>query len=110
MLLGQLRLRFSARWCVTDLLQFVEGAGAAARLQLEGQHAAQQRPCLRLAQCPQLLAQRPRQLQGLLQVLLPASSRGAPAMVPGWDELGCPRGAQLGLGVQREGSVGGTPA
>lgn len=109
-LLGQLRLHFPAWWCVTDLLQFVEGAGAAACLQLERQHAAQQRPCLRLAQRPQLLAQHPRQLQGLLQVLVPASFRGTPAMGRGRGELGRPRVAQLGLGVQREGSVGGTPA
>lgn len=76
---------------VTDLFQLLEGAGAARCLQLEGQDTAQQWSHLRLAQRLQLPAQRLCQLQGLLQVLVPAPPGCAPAM--GWGQSGGHRAA-----------------
>lgn len=77
-------LKLQPRSCITDLFQFLEGAGAAGCLHLESQDAAEQGPCLRLTQRPQTLAQRPRQQESLLQVLVFASLGSTPETGWGW--------------------------
>lgn len=52
--------------CLTDLFQFLEGAGAAGCLHLESQDTAEQGSCLSLTQRLQTLAQHPCQLESLL--------------------------------------------
>lgn len=77
-------LKLQPRSCITDLFQFLEGAGAAGCLHLESQDAAEQGPCLRLTQRPQTLAQCPRQQESLLQVLVFASLGSTPETGWGW--------------------------
>jgi len=72
----------AAQLVVTDLFQFLEGTGAAGCLHLESQDAAEQGLYLCLTQRLQTLAQHPRQLESLLQVLVFASLGSTPET--GW--------------------------